>query len=101
MQSSIGMSLHALTKSAVRSRRAALEANTLSTTEQRERVATFHDVLQHAPTLSVLTIPDYSMPGLSPDAQLQLILQDSVLSADLLLDGLPDDDDEEEDEEEA
>ena len=94
MQSSIGMSLHALTKSAVRSRRAALS------TEQREQVATFHDVLRHATTLSVLTIPDYTLSGLSPDAQLQLLLQDSVLNADLLLDGLPDDDDDDDDDEE-
>ena len=73
----------------MRSRRAAA----LSRTQQQGRVSSFRDALK-SDTLSVLTLPDYSLPGLSADEQLGLILQDAVLNADFLLDELSDDDEE-------
>ena len=75
----------------MRSRRAAA----LSRTEQQGRVSSFRDALQSDTLSSVLTLPDYTLPGLSADEQLGLILQDAVLNADYLLDNLDNDDDDE------
>lgn len=101
MQPPISMNLNALTRSALRSRQSAAAAQAAAMMssmnplqQQREQVSAFRQALHQSGTLSLLTLPDYSLPGLSPDQQLQLILQDAMLNADMFFGDLPDIDDE-------
>lgn len=74
-------------------------ANSLSSSERRDRVQAFHDALR-SDSIGFLTLPEYSSTRLSPDQTLSLILQYACSTANSLVDKLPDDDEDEEGEQE-